>query len=140
MSMDLNDISEYFMLHIFGQRNSIKFCEQEGIHSMAVVFNLLKVQYFLNTNDECWTMDVSDSLKPKQGIYKRVEIGMYFLKQGRFIAQVDKDKHLGGRFELTNKGRSLLYRYAAFLRDEQRKISYKIKESHVTSRELKENE
>ncbi len=138
--MDLNDISEYYMLHLFGQRSKMEFAEREGIYSIAVVLNLLKVHYFLNVNDECWTRDISDSLKQKPGIYKKVEIGMYFLKKGRFVNEIDRDKYLGGRFVLTNKGESVLYRYAAFLREKQRTISYKIKESHKISREMKEND
>jgi len=138
--MDLNDISEYFMLHLFGQRSKIEFAEREGIYSIAIVLNLLKVHYFLNVNNECWTRDISDSLKQKPGVYKRVEIGMYFLRKGRFVNEVDRDEYLGGRFELTNKGRHLLDRYAGFLREEQRSISYKIKESHKISREMKEND
>lgn len=137
--MDINDISEYFMLHLFGQRNSQAFCEQENIYSRAIVYNLLKVHYFIYTKNSCWTKDIIDCLKdsPKQS--KKVEIGMYFLSQGRYVAEQERDKVLGKRWELTNKGTYLLNRYAAWLREEQRKLNYKIKESHKESRELKEN-
>lgn len=128
------------MLHLFGQRGRNKFCEQERVHSIGLVFNLLKVFHFINTNKTCWTRDVADSLKQNPDPYRKVEIGMYFLSQGRYIVELDKDKYLGKSWGMTNKGRSLLDRYAAFLREEQRIINYKIKESHKISREMKENE
>jgi len=137
--MDLNDISEYYMLHLFGQRNKIDFAEREGIYSIAIVLNLIKVHYFLNINGECWTKDISDSLKQKPGVFKRVDIGMHFLKKGRFVNEIDRDKYLGGRFVLTNKGMSVLDRYVGFLREKQKEIGYKIKESHKISCEMKEN-
>ena len=136
--MDLNDVSEYFMLHLFSQRNSKRFCEQERIYSVAIVFNLLKVHYFIHTKNSCWTRDIVDCLKDSPKTPKSVEIGMYYLAQGRYVSEQEKDKVLGKRWELTNKGTYLINRYTAWLREEQRTLNYKIKESHKESKELKE--
>ena len=137
--MDLDDISEYYMLHLFGNRSRDKFCEQEKIHSLAIVLNLLKVHYVIHKNNECWTRDIADSLKQKPNVYKKVEIGMYFLSQGRYVKEIGKDKVLGKKWELTNKGLFLLGRYTLHLREEQRNVNYRVKKSHVESIELKEN-
>ncbi len=136
--MDLNDVSEYFMLHLLGQRHKEMFCEKAGIYKISIVFNLLKVHFIKHQNNECWTRDISDSLKQKEGVYKKVEIGMYFLSQGRFVREVGKDKYLGKKWEITNKGKRVLDLYTAFLREEQKTTNYKIKESHKISREMKE--
>jgi len=125
------------MLHLIAQREAKKFCKDNNIYGIPVIFNLLKVHYFINTKNSCWTRDISCSLK--SGKYIKVEVGMHFLKNGRYVNEVETDKLLGKRWELTNKGIYLLDRYAAWLREEQRNLDYKIKLTHKKSREMKKN-
>ncbi len=138
--MDLNDMSEYCVLHLLAQSNKPSISERLDVYGLSVPLNLLKVNFFLETNDSCWTRDISDSMTQRDGVYKKAEIRMYYLKQGRFVREVEKDEYLGGSFVLTNKGRRVLDRYVLFLREEQRKVNYRIKESHKISREMKEND
>ena len=134
--MDINDISEYFMLHIISQREEKKFCEENSIYNISVVKNLLKIHYFIITKKSCWTKDVACSVK--EGKEQRVEIGMHYLFRDRYINEIERDKVLGKSWELTNKAIFLLDRYAAWLREEQKNLDYKIKLSHKESRELRE--
>jgi hypothetical protein len=70
---------------------------------------------------------------------RKVGIGAYYMMKGRYINIVDKDKVLGEKYELTNKGKYLIDQYALWIREQEKKWFYQMRLSHKKSKELKEN-
>jgi len=137
--MDIDDIAEFTVLNLFGRRTINQFIEaQETFVSEAQLFKLQMIHYLINTKGSCWTRDILDGINSREGQEPAVKTALYFLTKNRYLKMMETDKILGSRYELTNKSMFIIRAYAAWLREEQRKYHYKIKESHKKSRELKE--
>jgi hypothetical protein len=75
--------------------------------------------------------------KPK--MERIVGISIYYMMKDRYVNRLEKDKVLGQKVELTNKGRYLLEQYASWIREQEKAWFYKMRLSHKESKELKEN-
>jgi len=138
--MDVNDLAEFTVLKMLGLINIDSFLKAQNtyVHKQTV-FNLLRIHYLINTKGTCWTKDLMNGMSQKRtNIEKRTNIAIHYMEKSRAISKHEKDKILGCRLEITNKGVFILQQYAVWLREEQKKYHYKMKQSHKESRELKE--
>jgi len=137
--MDIDNLSEFTVLNLFGRRTINEFIDAQDTYiNESQLFKLQMIYYLINTKGSCWTRDILDIINSRSGQEKAVKTALYFLAKNRYLKKMENDKVLGSRYELTNKSMFILRSYAAWLREQQRKYHYKIKESHKKSRELKE--
>lgn len=138
--MDIDDIAEFTILDLFGKKTIEGFIKsQETYVSFNFLHKLNMIYYLIKTKGTCWKSDIINALNDKPIKEINVEMALYFLTKNKYLTRHEHDKILGNRYELTNKSMFLLRQYALWMREEEKKYHYRIKESHRKSRELKEN-
>lgn len=138
--MEIDEIAEYTTINLLVNRNFKDFAKsQEYFVSPSIVFGLLRIHYLINTKGSCWTKDLLDGISENRINRKRnLDLSLHFHMKANVIERKERDKILGYRWEITNKGMFILQQYSMFIKEELKKYHYKIKKSHKESRELKE--
>jgi hypothetical protein len=138
--IDLKHLAEFSFLSNIAKKNVKQFIDAHvEVKKMQDVYNLLKVHYLIEINDECWSGDIVATMNNKRNWMKTIKIANNAMANKRLLRIVARDPIRGDKYEITNKGRFIIDQYMSWIREEERKVFYEIKLSRKKSKEHKEN-